>query len=76
MKNKNKKCTRKNFEQSIREKLDIKCIEYSPYRYSDYQDCDAWGNPKQKAMTLYYHNDIHIASWQRGSGWFIEGGWK
>ena len=66
------KSTRKNFEQSIREKFNIKCVEYSPYQYADYQDCDAWGNPKQKPMILYYYKDLHIASWQSGSGWFIE----
>ena len=65
------KSTRKNFEQSIREKFNIKCVEYSPYQYADYQDCDAWGTPKQKSMSLYYDDGKHIGSWQSGSCWFI-----
>ena len=69
-----KKCTRKNFEKLIREKFNTRVIQYSPYKYRDYKDCDSWGNPKLKSMTLYYHRDEHIASWQKGLGWFIKGG--
>jgi hypothetical protein len=29
------------------------------------------GAPGIKNMTLYYENDIHIATWEAGTGWFI-----
>ena len=70
--NKNMKMSKQKFEEVLVTKYKLKVLEYSPYRYSDYQDCDAWGTPKQKMMTLYYGNDGHIGSWKKGECWFID----
>ena len=70
-KTKSMKMNKKEFEELLILKFELKVLEYSPYRYSDYQDCDAWGTPKQKSMSLYYDDGKHIGSWQSGSCWFI-----
>ena len=65
------KMKKKEFEELLTSKFHLKVLEYSPYRYSDDGDLDAWGTPKQKLMTLYYGDGNHIGSWKSGICWII-----
>jgi hypothetical protein len=62
------KWTKKRFEEHL--SLMYNGFEYSPYPTIDYQNLDAYGNPKIVHLTLYYKNDVHIGTWQKGGGWY------
>jgi hypothetical protein len=58
--------TRKTFEKKIANAFTGKLA-----RQPHSENAIVNGQPVIKKMTLYYENDIHIATWEKGDGWFI-----
>jgi len=61
-----KRVTKRAFETAIIAEHGNDGLGASPYDESTVVD----GEYVMAHMTLYYKNDVHVGTWQTGSGWF------
>ena len=65
-----KKITKKAFEADLIQRHGFDDLTVSPYQ--EEIDRDDWGKPIFTKLSLYYVNDVHVGTWQKGEGWRFE----
>lgn len=59
------KMPKATFEQTVISKIGVEGLTASPYN-------EEGRDGKQTRMTLYYKNNVHVGTWQGGTGWMFK----